>query len=138
MTLWICRGCTAAYSVGAPRCPQCSSTDRIEEKEQNVPKITVAGGPSDAGAPAGFTASWGDDEPAAAEGSEQSSPSNSSETSSEEPPTSPETSENDPPKRARTTQSRSKKAPTGSSSAPSTGGDPTDGTSATASDTDKD
>ncbi len=27
MSLWHCKDCTAAYSVGAERCPQCGSTD---------------------------------------------------------------------------------------------------------------
>jgi RNA polymerase subunit RPABC4/transcription elongation factor Spt4 len=27
MAVWVCKGCTAAYSVGAPRCPQCGSTE---------------------------------------------------------------------------------------------------------------
>jgi hypothetical protein len=44
MAVWICKGCTAAYSVGAPRCPECSSTEYADEEEQNMPKITVAGG----------------------------------------------------------------------------------------------
>jgi hypothetical protein len=28
--LWICKACTCRYSVGAPRCPQCGSTDHQE------------------------------------------------------------------------------------------------------------
>lgn len=28
MALWVCSACTAAYSVGAPHCPQCGSTAR--------------------------------------------------------------------------------------------------------------
>lgn len=47
MSAWECRGCTAVYSVGAPRCPQCGTNDPIKEGEQ-MAKITVAGGPSDA------------------------------------------------------------------------------------------
>jgi len=31
MALWICKGCTAAYSVGASCCPQCGSTKSVEE-----------------------------------------------------------------------------------------------------------
>lgn len=135
MALWVCTGCTAAYSVGAPRCPHCGSTEHAEEGQDDMPKITVNGGPSDASAPAGFTGTWGDeDEPETTEGSEESSPSSSSETSSEKPQTSPETSGSDSPSPARKTPSRSRKGRTGSSSAPSTGGDQTDDTSATASD----
>lgn len=29
--LWICNDCTTAYSVDAPRCPHCGSTDYVEE-----------------------------------------------------------------------------------------------------------
>lgn len=47
MATWECRGCTAAYSVGAPRCPQCGTNDPIKEDEQ-MAKITVHGGASDA------------------------------------------------------------------------------------------
>lgn len=136
MALWICRDCTAAYSVGAPKCPHCGSTDRIEEDEQNMPKITVQGGPSIAG----VTGAWGDepetDEASEqdAEGGEESSPGSSSPTSTEKPPTSPETSETDRPKRARKTASPSAKAPTGSSTAPSTAGAQTAPTSATDAD----
>lgn len=34
MAAWVCRGCTAVYSVGAPACPQCGSS---EHAEQGVP-----------------------------------------------------------------------------------------------------
>lgn len=54
MSAWVCRGCTAVYSVGAPRCPQCGATDPIKEHEQ-MAKITVHGGPSDANAEPGPT-----------------------------------------------------------------------------------
>ena len=40
MALWHCCACGAAYSVGAPRCPQCRSTDY---EEDSVPKISKAG-----------------------------------------------------------------------------------------------
>jgi len=48
--LWICRGCTAAYSVGAPRCPQCGSSDHYEQgsEDEAMPKISRENGPSDA------------------------------------------------------------------------------------------
>jgi len=131
MALWICRDCTAAYSVDAPACPQCGSADRVDEKEQNMPKITVAGGPS----VAGITAAWGSEEPTEnTEGSEQTSPGTSSSTSSQKPSTSPETSSSETPSPARTTASRSRKARTGSSAAPSTAIDPTAPTSGTDSD----
>lgn len=130
MALWICRGCTAAYSVGAPACPQCGSTDHTEEGQDDMPKITVAGGPSIAG----VTATWGEDDAPDTEGSEQPSASTSSSTSSPKPSATPETNESAPSKRVRKTASRSAQAPTDSSTAPSTGGDPTGPTSATGSD----
>lgn len=43
--LWVCAACTTKYSVGAPRCPHCGST----ELEDDMPKITVHGGPSHEG-----------------------------------------------------------------------------------------
>lgn len=180
MSAQICADCTAAYSVGAPQCPQCGANnprtdidrpagpavtvrcpgrecpafgvkrtvplrrvapgvverpplhcvecDRAletvtDEEDQDVPKITVHGGPST------DTAS---EQP---EGGEQSSPDGgTSSTSSEKEPTSPETSENEAPSRARTTGNRSKRARTGSSTARGTDGAPT----APTSDTDKD
>ena len=78
MSLWHCKDCTAAYSVGAETCPQCGSTDyqtlpvprayvcegcetpyrmRLSScprcrgesfKETSMAKITKAGGPSNA------------------------------------------------------------------------------------------
>lgn len=46
MALWICIGCTCAYSVGAARCPQCGESDHVEEGAAEMAKITVHGGPS--------------------------------------------------------------------------------------------
>ncbi|WP_159011744.1 hypothetical protein [Streptomyces sp. NRRL F-5123] len=89
-----------------------------------MPKITVHGGPSIAG----VTATWGDEE--------EPSASNSSETSSEKPQPSQPTSETAPSKPARTMGSRSKKGRMEGSSAPSTGGGPAGGTSATGSEQD--
>ena len=43
MALWICDDCTAAYSPGATKCPQCGSTEHTEE---GMPKITRHGGAS--------------------------------------------------------------------------------------------
>ena len=48
MSLWVCAGCTTAYSVGAPRCPHCSSTER---SDNDVPKISVTLGATNAGLP---------------------------------------------------------------------------------------
>lgn len=36
--LWTCATCTCRYAVGAPRCPECGSTDRSD-----MPKITTSG-----------------------------------------------------------------------------------------------
>lgn len=41
---WTCSDCTTAYSVGAPRCPHCGSTNHTEDP---MGKITAAGGPTD-------------------------------------------------------------------------------------------
>lgn len=38
--LWHCKDCTTAYSVGAPRCPHCGSTDYTEDA---MPKIHADG-----------------------------------------------------------------------------------------------
>jgi hypothetical protein len=46
---WHCGSAPAApprYSVGAARCPQCGSTEHVEEGQESMPKITVHGGPS--------------------------------------------------------------------------------------------
>lgn len=40
MALWVCAGCTAAYAVGLPACPQCGGTDY---REDSMPNITSAG-----------------------------------------------------------------------------------------------
>jgi len=47
--LLICNRCGTKYSVGAPYCPQCTSTDFREEGD-DVPKISKEDGPSNAGA----------------------------------------------------------------------------------------
>lgn len=139
MALWICTDCTSRYSVGAVRCPQCGGSDHVEEG-QNMPKITVHGGPSIAGASV-TGGSWSDEgdpdvwpeQPAEEEGGEESSPGNSSSTSAETPPSDTEPSEKPTRSPARKTASRSKKARTASSSARSTDGDPTEATSETGS-----
>jgi hypothetical protein len=60
MALWLCGRCGTRYAVGLPYCPQCTSTDYREEGSEDVPKITVGGGPSNADLPP-------EPEPAAAE-----------------------------------------------------------------------
>lgn len=44
MALWVCLGCSAAYAVGLPRCPQCLGADYHEEG--TMPKISKAQGPT--------------------------------------------------------------------------------------------
>lgn len=136
MALWVCTGCTSRYSVGAVRCPQCGSTEYVEEGAENMPKITVHGGPSIAGAAVvgGSWSSEGDPdvwpEPADEEAGEGSSDGSSSSVSDETPSSEPEPSGTKSPSRARTTGSRSKKAATAkASSADSADGGQEDGTS---------
>lgn len=121
MALWQCTGCTTRYAVGAPRCPWCGSREYVEEGAEDMAKVTVHGGASNA----------------AADGlkdGEDVSASTSSLTSSEKEPSTPEPNAQPSPSRARTTGSRSKKAATGkASTARGTGGGPEDGTSETAS-----
>ena len=56
MALWECADCTTRYAVGAPKCPHCGSTLRVNEAAQppeednDMAKITVHGGPSNAAA----------------------------------------------------------------------------------------
>lgn len=38
----VCKRCSAVFSVGAPYCPQCTSTSCYREDE-DVPKTTIAG-----------------------------------------------------------------------------------------------
>lgn len=103
-----------------------------------MPKITVHGGPTVAGAAVvgGAWSSEGDadvwPEPAE-EGGEESSPGISSSTSPEKPSNDSEPSKKPAPSRARTTGSRSKKGQTDSSSAPSTDGGQAADTSETGS-----
>ena len=121
MALWKCADCTTLYAVGAPKCPQCGCKVRVEEgSEDDMAKVTVHGGPSNAAA----------DEPEEGEGV---SAGTSSSTSSEKEPSSPEPSETPRRSPARTTGSRSKKARTESSSASGTAGGPEAGTSETGS-----
>jgi hypothetical protein len=53
MALWECGECTTRYAVGAPKCPQCGSTVRVNEntqppEEDEMAKITVHGGATNA------------------------------------------------------------------------------------------
>lgn len=188
MAGWTCAGCTTTYTVGAPRCPHCGSTERTEgrggavlpsltvecvngdcphvgkrrrvhlrtaapgvlemprlvcagcgfdmptvtgwppvteSEDTTMPKITRHGGPSHA---ADIPAEPEVEE--TTEGSEQPSAGSSSETSSAKSDSKQKTSEPEPRKRARKTASRSGRARTESSSAPSTDGGQTEATSA--------
>ncbi|MFF0140470.1 hypothetical protein ACFYRN_28900 [Streptomyces sp. NPDC005227] len=137
MALWECAECTAKYSVGAPKCPQCGSVIRVNEttqppeEEQDMAKVTVHGGPSIEGFhvdPETSEVTPLDDE---TEGGEDVSAGSSSSTSSETESSTPETSEQPSPSPARTTASRSKKVATDKAgTAPSTDGGQAAGTSA--------
>jgi hypothetical protein len=103
-----------------------------------MPKITVHGGPSIAGASM-VGGSWSNEgdpdvwpEPAK-EGAEASSPGSSSSTSDGTPSSEPEQSETPTPSPARKTGSRSRKARTATSSASGTDGGRETGTSETGS-----
>jgi hypothetical protein len=53
----VCPDCSTRFAVGLFRCPQCRATaplfaDRVE-RESKMPRITVAGGPSNAAAQPG-------------------------------------------------------------------------------------
>jgi len=135
MALWECAECTTKYSVGAPKCPECGSTMRVNEatqppeEDQDMAKITVHGGPSADGFE--VNPDSGELTPVEEEGGEDVSAGNSSSTSSEKESTSPEQSETQSPSPVRTTGSRSKKAATAkASSVPSTDGDQAADTSA--------
>lgn len=103
MALWECADCTTRYAVGAPKCPHCGSTMRVNEatqppeEETDMAKITVHGGPTNAAAEE-------------LEASEDASTGADSAPASEDD--SSEQAESDSPQRARTTASRSKKART--------------------------
>src|SRR5690349_7964990 len=136
MTLWVCTGCTTKYAVGLSRCPRCHGTDFVEDG-QPMPKNTVDTGVSHDGAEPGqpgyveepapepaavLKADEDQDDAEAADGEEESSPGNSSETSPEkQPPTSPTTDSESPPP-APTTANPSKKGRAGSGHAGSTAG----------------
>ncbi|MEV7140762.1 hypothetical protein [Streptomyces tauricus] len=150
MSLWVCLDCTAAYSVGAPLCPQCGSERRAEqgaaeelgirhgipidtEEENDMGKITRHTGASVEGHDPGENVEVLAVEEVEEEGGERSSDGTSSETSSEKPSVRPEQSEQPNPSPALKTGSRSAKGRTSApgSSAPSADGGPAAGTSAT-------
>jgi hypothetical protein len=114
MATWECAECTAKYAVGAPKCPQCGSTIRVNdlvapEEEEDMAKITVHGGATNAAA----------DEP---EAGEDVSAGTSSTTPSSSEPNSDEQNEKPDPSPARTTGSRSKRNRTAADgTAPQTG-----------------
>ncbi|TGZ14745.1 hypothetical protein DV517_62280 [Streptomyces sp. S816] len=136
MALWECAECTTTYAVGLPKCPQCGSTIRVNdatqplEEEQDMPKITVHGGPSIEGHVVDPETS--EVTPIEPEEGEDVSAGTSSSTSSETPSKSTEPSEKPAPSPARPTANRSGKARTASSTARPTDGVPADGTSETA------
>lgn len=78
-----CPKCTTRFAVGLLRCPQCGATapafaDRMKE-DTDMPRITVAGGPSNPDAQPGETGYI------APEGSDEPSPGTSSSTSDDKP-----------------------------------------------------
>lgn len=42
MALLICKPCTTAYAVGAPKCPHCGSTEYAEQGSPDDPTLVVA------------------------------------------------------------------------------------------------
>lgn len=90
MALWVCRGCSCRFSVGAPACPQCGSQDHYEEGAE-MAKITVHNGPSSAGAHV-VSGAWSDSDspdewPAAVEPESEASAEESSANDAGEPVT---------------------------------------------------
>ncbi|MHB9857616.1 hypothetical protein [Streptomyces sp. YIM S03343] len=154
MALNACTSCTTKFAVGLPRCPQCGSTEFVEDG-QPMAKITAHGGPSDKTLPdavvqtnAVLTEEQAEElrdavgagteqlpfqaavESTPEEGGEESSPGTSSSTSTETQPPKSEPSSKPRRKPARKTESPSEPDPTESSTAPSTAGQKTAATSA--------
>lgn len=56
MALMVCRSCTTRFAVGLLRCPHCGALSELyavpdyiaDAEEENMPKISVEGGPSNA------------------------------------------------------------------------------------------
>ncbi|GHH30245.1 hypothetical protein Srubr_02760 [Streptomyces rubradiris] len=133
VALRVCLDCTARFAVGAPWCPHCGSERHVEQheaealgvqeggviEEDSMPKISRHGGASIA------------DEATDVQDGEGVSAGTDSSTSSGKASTSPEPSEKQGRSRARKTASRSGRARTDSSTAPTTDGGPEAGTSAT-------
>lgn len=148
MALNVCGSCTTKFAVGLKRCPHCASTDFCED---DMPKITVHGGPSDATVdeePEGTDTEVADEaapdgpewhgehgpELVETQGGEDVSAGTDSSTSSEKQSEKPEPNEKQAPSPAPTTASRSAKARTAkASTARSTGGDQETGSSKTTS-----
>jgi hypothetical protein len=53
MALQICLTCTAAYSAGAPRCPQCGGKKWVEQGSKGDPALAGKATPEADAAPAG-------------------------------------------------------------------------------------
>ena len=141
MALWVCggeAGCGTKYAVGLFRCPRCRNEEFYEDGDP-MAKISRNGGASvdepDTASAEPEPLPESDPQPETVEvpeveGGEESSPGSSSSASTETPQLSSEPSSKPTRKPARTTGSRSGKARTGSSSAPSTDGGPETDTSA--------
>lgn len=51
--LWVCEGCGTRYAESLETCPHCGAQERHADYEEDaMPKVTVAGGPSNAAAEA--------------------------------------------------------------------------------------
>ncbi|MFE2382203.1 hypothetical protein [Streptomyces misionensis] len=114
MAVWECAECTTTYAVGLPKCPQCGSAIRVNDatqppEEQDMPKITVHGGPSIEGHVVDPETS--EVTPIEPEGGEDVSAGTNSSTSSETPSQNTEPSEKQDRSRARGTASRSTRSP---------------------------
>lgn len=47
MSLWICKACTTAYSVGAPACPHCGGRKHVEQgSPEHLKLLAVNAGPA--------------------------------------------------------------------------------------------
>lgn len=111
MALSRCLKCGTRFAIGAPHCPQCTSTRCEMEAEDMSPKTTVHGGPSNVDGENGWDG-------------------NSSSASTEPPTSTDSNSSSSGQSPAPTTEPPSSPDLTGSSSADSTGGetaDPYDG-----------
>lgn len=108
MALWLCLDCSAAYSVGQSRCPNCQSTDYIEEGV--MPKITVHGGATNdalAGELGPELADMPDGDTVQPSPEEEPSPGSNSATSSPKPESSSAPTTSSRRSRARTTENPS-------------------------------